>query len=145
MRGAGLSFVRSRDVPTESCRRFFRPFPGLGFRTFEKKTQGLRPFDFAQGKLWVAFLRRFAAKAVDCRFSGGGRGGPPRRVAALAKNAKDWHHGLLPRRRCATAPKVLKPSQVANRLDKTGIRYMLLGRANYAFSSFRSSELRQLI
>jgi len=31
------------------------------------------------------------------------------------------------------------------RLDNTGIRYTVLIRASYAFSSFRSSELRQSI
>lgn len=31
------------------------------------------------------------------------------------------------------------------RLDNAGIRYSVLIRANYAFSSFRSSELRQSI
>jgi hypothetical protein len=31
------------------------------------------------------------------------------------------------------------------RLDNTGIRYMVLNRANYVFSSFRSPELRQPI
>ena len=32
-----------------------------------------------------------------------------------------------------------------SRLDNTGIRYSVLARANYAFSSFRSPELRQPI
>jgi hypothetical protein len=48
------------------------------------------------------------------------------------------------------------PSQITNqptsqrdqgrfRLDNTGIRYMVLNRANYVFTSFRSPELRQPI
>ena len=40
---------------------------------------------------------------------------------------------------------VLVPDLGYFRLDNTRIRYMVLDRANYVFSSFRSSELRQSI